>query len=204
MAAVTSGLVEWAVAGMALAGQVESGDRHLVTPTPEGMLVAVVDGLGHGSEAAEAAEAAVECLQRDAGRPVISLIQRCHASLTATRGAVMSLAAFNMRDETMTWLGIGSVEGVLLRAQATVHPRREFLLLRGGVVGAHLPALSAAILPIGRGDTVILATDGVRNDFADHLLLSGPAQQVADRIVAHSGTRTDDALVVVARYRGPA
>ena len=83
-------------------------------------------------------------------------------------------------------------------------PRRESLLLRGGVVGVHLPALFASIIPVVRGDTLILATDGVRNDFAEHLVPGGPAQQLADRIVANWGTRTDDTLVLVARYLGPA
>ncbi len=201
---MTTGLIEWAVAEMALPGQVESGDRYLVTPTPEGALVAVVDGLGHGSEAAEAAQVAVRCLERNAGQPVIPLIQRCHERLAATRGAVMSVASFNVRDETMTWVGVGTVEGVLLRAHATVSPRRESLLLRGGVVGVHVPALAASIIPVVRGDTLILASDGVRTDFAERLLPGGPAQQLADRIVADSGTRTDDTLVVVARYLGPA
>jgi len=104
----------------------------------------------------------------------------------------------------MTWVGVGTVEGVLLRARAAVSPRRESLLLRGGVVGVHLPALFASIIPVARGDTLILATDGVRNDFAEHLVPGGPAQQLADRIVAEWGTRTDDTLVLVARYLGPA
>ena len=91
MAAVTTGVIEWAVAEMVLPGQVESGDRYLVTPTPDGALVAVVDGLGHGAEAAGAALAAVTCLERAARQPVISLIQSCHGRLAATRGAVMSV-----------------------------------------------------------------------------------------------------------------
>jgi len=48
--------IEWAVAELAQPGQSESGDRHLVLPTPDGGLVAVVDGLGHGAEAANAAK----------------------------------------------------------------------------------------------------------------------------------------------------
>ena len=116
----------------------------------------------------------------------------------------MSVVAFNGRDETMTWVGVGTVEGVLLRAYATMSPRRESLLLRGGVVGVHLPALAASIIPVVRGDTLILATDGVRTDFSERLLPGLSAQQMADRIVADSGTRVDDALVLVARYLGAA
>ena len=205
METVSTGLLEWAVAEQVLPGQTESGDRYLITPTPDGGLVAVVDGLGHGAEAAEAAKGAVRSLERHGQAPIIPLIKACHRSLAGTRGVVMSVAVFDARAETMTWVGVGNVEGVLLRAQATVSPRRESLLMRGGVVGGHLPALGARIIPVMRGDALIFATDGVRSDFAsEHLAHDDPPQQLADRILARWGTKTDDALVLVARYLGPA
>jgi phosphoserine phosphatase RsbX len=205
METVSTGLIEWAVAELVLPGQTESGDRYLVTPTPDGALVAVVDGLGHGAEAAEAAKAAVRSLERHAHEPIIPLIRNCHRSLAGTRGVVMSVAAFDARAETVTWVGVGNVEGVLLRAQATTPLGRESLLLRGGVVGVHLPALAAAIFPVTRGDELIFATDGIRGDFVVRPLTGGDGpQQLADGILATWGTRTDDALVLVARYLGPA
>src|SRR2546425_459989 len=192
METVSTGVIEWAVAELVLPGQTESGDRCLVTATSEGGLVAVVDGLGHGAEAAGAAKAAVSSLERHAQDPIIQLIRSCHRSLAGTRGVVMSVA-------------VGNVEGVLLRAQAAASPRREMLLLRGGVVGVHLPALAAAILPVARGDVLILATDGVRNNFSIDPFAHGDSpQQLADRILAGGGTKTDDALVLVARYLGAA
>ena len=45
-------LIEWGVATLALPGEAQSGDRHLVKPVGSTVLVAVVDGLGHGAEAA--------------------------------------------------------------------------------------------------------------------------------------------------------
>ena len=36
----------------------ESGDSHVVKPSPEGVLAAVIDGVGHGNEAADAARIA--------------------------------------------------------------------------------------------------------------------------------------------------
>ena len=205
METVSTGVIEWAVAELVLPGQTESGDRYLVTPAPDGVLVAVVDGLGHGADAAEAAKAAVRSLERHAQEPIITLIKSCHQSLAGTRGVVMSVAALDARAETMTWVGVGNVEGVPLRAQASVSPRRESLLLRGGVVGGRLPALLAAILPMMRGDALILATDGVRSNFALANFAHGESpQQLADRILAEWGTKTDDALVLVARYLGGA
>ena len=205
METVSTGLIEWAVAELVLPGQTESGDRCLVTPTPDGALVAVVDGLGHGAEAADAAKAALRSLERHAHEPILPLIRNCHRSLAGTRGVVLSVAVFDARGETMTWVGVGNVEGVLLRAQATTILGRESLLLRGGVVGVHLPALAAAIIPVTRGDVLILATDGIRSDFVVRPLPAddGP-QQLADDILAKWGTRTDDALVLVARYLGSA
>ncbi len=202
MEAVRTGLIEWAVAEVARAGQTESGDRYLVTTTPDGALVAVVDGLGHGADAADAAKVAVRSLERHAHQPVIALVRDCHHSLRGTRGAVISVASFTARDQAMTWLGVGTVEGLLLRAQAT-SPRRESLLLRGGVVGVHLPALAAEIVPVTPGDTLILTTDGVRSDFSNERLShQDPPPKLADYILARWGKQNDDALVLVVRYLG--
>jgi len=202
MEAVRTGLIEWAVAEGTRAGQTESGDRYLAMTTPDGALVAVVDGLGHGAEAANAAKMAVGSLERHAHQQVIPLVKDCHHSLFGTRGAVLSVASFTARDQSMTWLGVGNVEGLLLRAQAT-SPRRASLLLRGGVVGVHLPALTAEIVPVTPGDTLILATDGVRSDFShERLPQQHSPRLLADHIFARWGKRDDDALVLVVRYLG--
>jgi phosphoserine phosphatase RsbX len=194
--------IDWGAATRALPGQAESGDRHLVQPLPNGVLVAAVDGLGHGAEAATAAQIAVDLLARHASESLLSLVNRCHEGLLNTRGVVMSLAAFNTADETLTWLGVGNVEAMLLRADARARPPWEAVLLRGGVVGYQLPALSAAVLPLARGDTLVFATDGIESRFAGSVTPSDPPQQIADDILAAHGKSTDDALVLVVRYRG--
>jgi negative regulator of sigma-B (phosphoserine phosphatase) len=195
-------LIEWGVAARPLEGEAECGDLHVVQPFPKGVLVAAVDGLGHGPEAAAAARSAVVTLADYAHEPVISLIKRCHQRLIRTRGVVMSLASFNALDNTMTWLGVGNVEGLLLRADVAANPPRENVLLRGGVVGYQLPALHASILPVTRGDVLILATDGIRSGFVEDVTLSHPPQRIAEHILARRAGGADDALVLVARYLG--
>jgi len=194
--------IEWGAAASPLEGQAESGDLHVVQPFPKGVLVAAVDGLGHGPEAAAAARSAVVTLAEYAHEPVISLVKRCHERLLRTRGVVMSLASFNTLDNTMTWLGVGNVEGLLLRADVAANPPRENVLLRGGVVGYQLPALHASILPVTRGDVLILATDGIRGGIVEDVSLSDPPQRIAEQILARRATGMDDALVLVARYLG--
>ncbi|TLY36458.1 MAG: stage II sporulation protein E (SpoIIE) [Nitrospirae bacterium] len=197
-------IVEWGVASQTLAGEVESGDKHVVRIFPHGALLAAMDGLGHGEEAAAAANMAVKFLQTSENESVISLLKRCHERLRSTRGVVISLAAFNAVDETMTWIGVGNVEGILLQADPAANPGYEYLTLRSGVVGTRLPLLHAAIVPVKRGDTLIFATDGIRPEFAQRRALGAGPQQIADRILAQYAKGTDDALVLVARYVGEA
>ena len=194
--------MEWGVASRPLAGHPASGDVGVVLPFPGGVLVATVDGLGHGDEAAAAARAAVGVLSGQPEAPVIWLMQRCHEALLETRGAVMSLASISARYGTLEWIGVGNVEGVLLRAGAAANPPRESLLLRGGVVGFNLPQLAAAVIPVARGDTLVFATDGVRSDFADRLTLGEPPPRLAGQLLAQHAKETDDALVTVAVFLG--
>ncbi|MBI4390886.1 MAG: SpoIIE family protein phosphatase [candidate division NC10 bacterium] len=202
METVERPVLEWGLATLALPGHPESGDRHVVQPFPNGVLVAAVDGLGHGEEAAAAAKLAVSVLERHAREGVIALLRRCDEALRGTRGVVMSLASFRAPDGMMTWLGVGNVEGLLVRAAAQSDLRHEALVLRGGVVGRQLPPLQAAVVPVRRGDMLILATDGIREGFTEGLPPNDPPQGLADRILARHSKGTDDALVLVARYAG--
>jgi serine/threonine protein phosphatase PrpC len=102
----------------------------------------------------------------------------------------------------LTWIGIGNVEGRLLRADSSASPPSESVLLRSGLVGYQLPALHASVLPIGPGDLLIFATDGVHAAFDQGINLADSAQKIADRILNRCFKGTDDALVLVVRYLG--
>jgi negative regulator of sigma-B (phosphoserine phosphatase) len=195
-------LIELGIAAKPREGEAELGDLYLVKPFDHGALLAAVDGLGHGPEAALAAKTAVATLAGHAHEPVISLVKRCHERLMRTRGVVMSLASLDAEGSTLTWLGVGNVEAVLLRADAAADPPRENVLLRSGVVGYQLPTLRASILPVTRGDVLIFATDGIRGGFLEDVTWSHPPQQTAEQILARCAKGTDDALVLVARYLG--
>jgi phosphoserine phosphatase RsbX len=194
--------VEYAVATRPLPGETESGDHYVVVPTTYGTLIAVVDGVGHGAEASQAALTAAETIRSNAEESIISLVSLCHQRLRSTRGAVMSLASFHDHDSTMTWLGVGNVEGILLRAPKGTGMPDEAILKRGGLVGYHLPPLKALVLPILAGDTLIFATDGIHPGFTQNLWRSATPQQIADSICSKHSTFADDALALVARYIG--
>jgi serine/threonine protein phosphatase PrpC len=193
-------VIEWSAAEEVLPGENKSGDRYVVKNLPEGALLAVVDGIGHGEDAAHSAELAAGVFNGSDARSLISLVRRCHERLQGTRGAVVSLAWFSPADDTMTWLGVGNVAGVLLRREAYGVARQESLLLRAGMVGAPLPHISATVVPVSYGDTLIFATDGIRSGFADRLNVNSSRQEIARQIIRNHWRKHDDALVLVARY----
>lgn len=194
-------MAEYGVAKFVLPGESESGDQHLVCCNHSGMLVAAIDGIGHGAEAANAAKAAIDVLKNGVGEPIIPLVAACHERLRATRGVVLSLASVDVKHGLMTWLGVGNVQGVLVRNDKKPNSQ-ETLLLRGGVVGDHLPQLQAAVLPVTQGDLLVFATDGVRTDFVRTLSAMENPQRAAERIMKNFCSQSDDALVLALRITG--
>ena len=202
MEGLRDAFVEWWATTRTLPGQTDSGDRHLVHEVRTGVLLAVVDGIGHGREAASAAEIAVETLQLHAQEPLVALVKHCHEALRQTRGAVMSLAHYQAREGMVTWLGVGNIEGLVLRAGSSRGPVRARLLQRSGVVGKSLPSLHASTFPVHVGDTLLFATDGIATDFDRDLDPGQRPEALAERILSSYGRSTDDALVLVARFMG--
>jgi hypothetical protein len=196
--------IAWGVSSKAYAAAQETGDLHVVVPCANTVLVAAIDGLGHGREAALAARAAAAVLGRHGHEPLVELMQRCHEDLRSTRGVVLSMASFDPHAGTMTWLGVGNVEGVLFRADRSAGARKDSLSLRGGVVGYRIPALRPTEHHVLDGDVLVFATDGIRTGFSAFAPLGLDVQEAADTILARYGKATDDALVVVARYLGRA
>jgi len=199
---ISTPLIAWGVASRALPGQVVCGDLHLIKPITGGVLLAVVDGLGHGAEAMAAAKTAIAVLESHAEEPLAALVKHFHAALTQTRGVVMTVATLRSIENTLAWLGVGNVEAILLRADRQAKAPSDRVLLRSGVVGYQLPDLRASTLPLAPDDLLIFATDGLDPGFAEGLVPSDSPQQLADDILERRFKGHDDALVLVVRYLG--
>jgi len=177
----------------------ESGDLSVAQCTPDRALIAAIDGIGHGKSAALAARAAASILETSTDDSLPALIQKCHEALRSTRGVVLSLASIDFHTGLLTWIGVGNVQGVLLRSVGTDRGSTDALLLRPGVVGSQLPNLQVATLFVSPGDTLAFATDGIGSDFSNDLFPYESAQRSADRILNKYCKGNDDALIFVAR-----
>ena len=191
------------MAGLAHEGEGRSGDLAVFAASDRGGLVAVIDGLGHGDPAADAAEAAADVLRTEVERPPQELLELCHEELRRTRGAVMTLAWFDLEARAMVWTGVGNVEARFVRAGDGGDGRHASPVVLGGVVGFNLPQVRLGTIPLEPGDSVVLATDGVAADYSSSLESGIAAQELAERVLERHGKGTDDALAVVVRYLGP-
>jgi negative regulator of sigma-B (phosphoserine phosphatase) len=190
--------IDWGYAALAMPGETQSGDRCVIDAAADTALIAVIDGVGHGVEAAAAAKVAAGVLEAAPRDGLRSLFDSCHAELRTTRGVAMTVTQFDSRKRTLAWLGAGNVAAVLLR-QSEHGLSHIGLLTYGGVVGLRLPSGPPSTIEVTPGDLLILATDGVDARFVDGLRYDEDPQKQADRLLIDYRSMNDDALVLVAR-----
>ena len=196
------GGLEWAACATAYPGQRRSGDAFLVQETEGGVLVGVVDGLGHGEEAADVAERALASLRMTAGQSLTRSVTACHGTLRGSRGVVMTLALLDLTGYRLSWVAVGNVDAAVLRSAWRGGPvDRRSVPLRAGVLGDRLPLLRETTVELAPGDTLVVATDGIAPAFVDAVDPSlAPGIQIG-RLHRGYARGDDDALVLVARCR---
>jgi negative regulator of sigma-B (phosphoserine phosphatase) len=192
--------VDVGIASSPLPGQTSIGDKGFVLPGGDRVLIGVIDGLGHGSEAAHAADLAVQAVKERPGASLQTLIQECHVALRKTRGVVMTLVSLDVRSNSLSWLGVGNVEALLM--PVLEDGRQQVPVLPGGVVGHQLPRVKLSHHAIAPGDLIVLVTDGIDRGFAEWVNESASPQQIADALLKGCRKGNDDALVLVVRYLG--
>lgn len=199
------GPIEWAVAARAFPGQRVCGDHWVVFELGGGSggLFGVIDGLGHGSDAAAAAVCAAEVVGRTRDEPLERVLGQCHLAMAATRGAAITVVRIDFDTDILQWAGVGNVTGNLLARTPGGMSTGISVRLSAGIVGYRMPdVLSVGRVPVRPGNLVVLATDGVADGFVDTPNFGAPAAGVAQDMLGRFAKDTDDALVLVARHRG--
>ncbi|OBH84961.1 stage II sporulation protein M [Mycobacterium scrofulaceum] len=198
------GPIEWARAGRPLPSEYTSGDRGLALDIDgAAALFGVVDGLGHGPEAAAAALRAVEAVTRSSTERLEVLIQLCHRVLEGTRGVAMTLARVDFAANTLTWTGVGNVTADLVAKSPTGVQIRSSARLTAGIVGYRIPEIKPAqVISMRPGDLLVISTDGITENYLDHIDFSATAVVIAEELLGKDAKETDDAMVLAARHRG--
>lgn len=196
------GGVLWGRAARPIQGERECGDLEVVAAFDGGVLLAVIDGLGHGHEAAAVSAAAARVLIADPGLSPAKLVERCHEALRGSRGVALLVVSLFTRAGQCRWTGVGNVEGVRYHRRPAFTSGRDALISTPGVVGYRMPTLRERQIDLAVNDVVVMATDGVSPRFTEDAVVDGTPDALASEILLRYGRASDDALVLVARYHG--
>jgi negative regulator of sigma-B (phosphoserine phosphatase) len=183
-------------------GEFVSGDVVVSTGTRRGRLVALIDGLGHGPGAAEAAGRAADAFSENAELPLGELFAVVDRELRGTRGAVASAASFDVECQSFEFAGIGNVAARLVAGNDPASERAT-PLVRPGVLGSAFRSVTSQRMPFEEGDVLLLYSDGVRSRFDALALRLLDARAAAEDVIAMAGRDNDDASCIVVRGIAP-
>jgi anti-sigma regulatory factor (Ser/Thr protein kinase) len=133
------------------------GDAWAVEQEGGRAVVLVVDGLGHGLDAAQAAHAALDVFAEHWRRSPAEVMARLHGGLRVTRGAAALVVELNRGSGQARACGMGNIFGRIIGATG-----ERTIVSWPGIVGFQAPRLREEVLPMGPDDVVVLASDGIR------------------------------------------
>ncbi|MEO7495584.1 MAG: ATP-binding SpoIIE family protein phosphatase [Massilia sp.] len=180
-----------------LAGEDFSGDGWAVASDERHTTLLLVDGLGHGPEAARVARAAIECLERDPALAPAAQIEAMHKALAPTRGAALAVAQYRAGDSQLQFAGVGNIGACLIDGES-----RRQLMSHNGIVGHNMRKVQQLAYPGAPGALLVMHSDGVNTqwDLGQHPgLAAGAPSLVAGVLLRDHARLRDDACVLAHR-----
>lgn len=159
----------------------------------------VVDGSGHGMYAAEAAGIATNIFGQYAAEPCVSLVERMHRGLAATRGAALAVARIDKSARVVRFVGVGNIAGTMV-----VGTEARQMVSHNGTAGHVAPRIREFTYPFAAMPFIVLHSDGLSNRWrlADYPGLAACHPSLIAGVLFRDFRRArDDATVVVMRPR---
>jgi len=139
-------------------GEEVCGDGWGTRNTASSVLLMVVDGLGHGILASEAAREAERVLRDSRSESPAAIIQDAHKALKKTRGAAMAVAALDTERQVVSFAGIGNVG-----ASVVAPGRSGGLASHNGIVGHVMDKIQEFALPWSSESILVMYSDGLKS-----------------------------------------
>lgn len=193
---------EIAIAGKPYPGEVISGDDSVYIQSDSGFFAAVCDGLGHGPEAREASNRAIEVVTRNTKLSLDEGLAAVNTGLADTRGCVMGMVRFRKEGRALQCVLAGDVRAQLyLLRDSHFFTSSPLIVGDGEIPKRRIRVEEVAVAP---GAVLVMFTDGLetKTSLKGQLdVLRRPAIAIAQHLIETHSRGTDDALVLVARIR---
>jgi anti-sigma regulatory factor (Ser/Thr protein kinase) len=137
-------------------GEESCGDGWGIRDLADSLLVMVVDGLGHGVLAAEAAQEAERVLSIAKAVSPQNILQDVHSALRKTRGAAVGVARIRPEQGLLTFAGVGNVSASIVSSGVS-----RSLASHNGTVGHQMPKLQEFTYPWNADSILVMHSDGL-------------------------------------------
>jgi anti-sigma regulatory factor (Ser/Thr protein kinase) len=186
------------VAGFAvpIEGERVCGDAMDWIETHDRFAVILADGLGHGPQAAEAADEAIKTFRAHSSLSPGAILARVNDALRKTRGAAVAIAEVRPLSGTITYSGVGNITGNLM----TVGKLGRNLVSHNGTLGHIVPRIQEFTSEWPRDGRLIMFSDGLltRWDLSQYPgLTTRPAAVIAAVLLRDLRRGRDDSSVFV-------
>ena len=151
-------VVRWGSVASNAPGELVSGDQWAIAFKDDVLSLMLVDGLGHGLLAHEAAAQAVRVFIAHSTEPPASILKRMHVALRSSRGGAIAVARCNLQTGEVVYAGIGNVAGVLVRKDG----QQNGLVSNNGTVGADQISAKEFKYEWKPGEVLVMHTDGLQ------------------------------------------
>jgi hypothetical protein len=146
--------VRYGVVSLVLEGEVECGDGWRIEHGPDGIAAMVVDGLGHGAFAAEAARAGIGAFRAAPFSTPLEVMTRANAAMSKTRGG--AAAAALIHGNALSYAGVGNIAGVLVTPE-----RSQGLVSHNGTLGSFQRRAQQFEYPVEPRALLVMHSDGL-------------------------------------------
>jgi len=171
-------------------GERVNGDAVVVRDEGAVLLLAVIDGLGHGPVAAQAAQVAIEALaSQSLHETVLSIAKNLHDRLRGTRGVAATLCL--VRGSSIEVCAVGNVQ--LSSSNATIP-----LVLSPGVLGSRVAKFHICQGTLRAGARLALFSDGISTRVALDEVRNLAPQEACRHVFERFRKKEDDATILIA------
>jgi len=194
--------IEVGVVSVPIKGEDVCGDGWGVRRTAESLLLMVVDGLGHGILASEAAREAERIFTGTRGDSPTPILQDSHDALKKTRGGAMAVASLHIESRRVSFAGVGNIGSSIVTPEAS-----RGLASHNGTVGHQLHRIQEFTFPWNADSILVMYSDGLKSgwDLKSYPGIWSRHPGLIAGILYRDFTRErDDVTVLVAKNRSEA
>ena len=180
-------------------GEQRCGDGWIYELLADRCIFVLVDGLGHGVGAADAAERAVASVQEHKTKTPAVIMEYAHDALRGTRGAALAVAVICFSEQVLRYCGIGNISARIITGDAPRH-----LVSLNGIVGHAVHKISEFTYPWSSDSVLIMHSDGLmsRWDLAAYRgLLNRHPSLIAGILYRDFSRGRDDVTVLAAKQQ---